>query len=87
MLGFHWPELFVVLCLAALLLGPKRFPEIDGAVGRTIANVRKGMDELKEETGIEEMRHDLTAGLSQLKDESGLDDARRELSSLNRPRR
>lgn len=86
MLGFHLPELFVVLCLAALILGPKRFPAIGSAVGRAISGFRKGVGELKEETGIEEMRRDLTTGLSQLKDESGIDEVRRELSSLDRPR-
>jgi sec-independent protein translocase protein TatA len=87
MFGFHWLELLVLLPLVALLLGPKRLPAVGEGLGRALGGFRRGLAELKEETGIEEMRRDLKTGLSQLKDESGLDEVRRELGSLDRPPR
>jgi len=34
-MGIHWTELVVVAFVALLIFGPKRLPEIGGAVGRT----------------------------------------------------
>jgi sec-independent protein translocase protein TatA len=61
MFGFHWLELLVILPLVALILGPKRLPALGEAVGRTIGGFRKGVAELKEESGIEEMRRELSS--------------------------
>jgi sec-independent protein translocase protein TatA len=45
MLGFHWPELIVVLVVALLIFGPKRLPEMGNALGKTIQEFRKSMSE------------------------------------------
>src|SRR5438552_3011419 len=78
MLGFHWLELLVILPLVALILGPKRLPALGESVGRAIGGFRKGLAELKQETGIEEMRRDFRTGISDLKKESGVDEMRRD---------
>jgi sec-independent protein translocase protein TatA len=46
--GGHLPELLIVLVLALVVFGPKRLPEIGGAMGRGIREFRKGT------TGIDE---------------------------------
>jgi sec-independent protein translocase protein TatA len=38
----HLPELLIVLVLALVVFGPKRLPEIGGAMGRGIREFRKG---------------------------------------------
>ncbi|QBI21715.1 twin-arginine translocase TatA/TatE family subunit [Egibacter rhizosphaerae] len=43
------PELIIILGVLVLLFGARKLPELGGAVGRTITNFRKGMDEAKDE--------------------------------------
>lgn len=42
MFGGHLPELLIVLVLALVVFGPKRLPEIGGAMGKGIREFRKG---------------------------------------------
>ena len=60
MFGFHWLELLVILPLIALILGPKRLPALGGALGRALRGFREGVAELQEESGIDEVRRDLS---------------------------
>jgi sec-independent protein translocase protein TatA len=55
MFGMHWAELLIVLILATVIFGPKRIPEIGGALGKGIKDFRKGVTEMKEETGYNEV--------------------------------
>ena len=87
MFGLHWLELLLILPLIALILGPKRLPAVGAAMGRAIRGFKEGVAELKEETGIDEMRRDFRKGVSDLREESGVDEVRRELSSLDKPPR
>jgi len=68
MLGFHWLELLVLLPIIALILGPKRLPAVGGALGRAIRGFREGVADLKEESGIEEVRRDFRKGMADLKE-------------------
>lgn len=56
MFGFHWEELLIVLVLAMLFFGPKRVPELGGALGRGLRDFRKGLHQTKEEMGITEIQ-------------------------------
>ena len=47
-MGIHWTELVVVAFVALLIFGPKRLPEIGGAVGRTYREFRKSLAEVAE---------------------------------------
>ena len=47
-MGIHWTELIVVAFVALLIFGPKRLPEIGGAVGRTYREFRKSLGEISE---------------------------------------
>ena len=49
MFGAHWPELVVFLVVALVIFGPKRLPEIGGALGKGIREFRKGTSEAGEE--------------------------------------
>lgn len=41
------PELIVILVLAVLLFGAKKLPDLGSAVGQSIKNFKKGIDEGK----------------------------------------
>ena len=56
-------------------------------MGRAIRGFREGVADLKEETGIDEMRQGFKKGIAELKEESGIVEVRRELSSLDKPPR
>jgi len=45
-LGFHGLDLIVILVIALLIFGPKKLPEMGSAVGKSIKEFRKGMNEL-----------------------------------------
>jgi sec-independent protein translocase protein TatA len=45
-LGLHLPELIIVLAVALLIFGPKKLPEMGSAIGKSIKEFKKGMNEL-----------------------------------------
>jgi sec-independent protein translocase protein TatA len=44
--GFHGLDLVVILVIALLIFGPKKLPEMGSAIGKSIKEFRKGMNEL-----------------------------------------
>lgn len=38
------PEILVILFVALLIFGPKNLPKLGSAIGKTVKNVRDGMD-------------------------------------------
>lgn len=44
-LGLGVSELVVILLVALIIFGPKNLPKLGTAVGKTIKNVREGMEE------------------------------------------
>jgi TatA/E family protein of Tat protein translocase len=51
-LGGHLPELLIVLILARVVFGPKRLPEIGGALGKGIKEFRRGTSDLEDRTSL-----------------------------------
>ena len=49
--GFEW---IIILIVVLLIFGPKNLPKLGSALGRTVKNLRKGMDEGDEETAKED---------------------------------
>ena len=64
MFSFHWPELIIIILLAAILF-PKRLPQIGAGLGKGIRGFRKSVREIDEQTGLGEIK-DL--GRQQVKD-------------------
>ena len=54
MFGLHMPELIIILVVALLIFGPKKLPEMGSAIGRSIKEFRKGMNELTQPKPEEE---------------------------------
>lgn len=48
MFGIGMPELLVILGLALILIGPKKLPQLAKSLGRTMGELRKATDDLKE---------------------------------------
>lgn len=46
--GLHLPELIIVLVVALLIFGPKKLPEMGSAIGKSIKEFKKGMNELSQ---------------------------------------
>lgn len=44
-LGLGMPELLVILLVVLVIFGPRNLPRLGTALGKTVKNVRKGMDE------------------------------------------
>lgn len=44
--GFHGLDLVVILAIALLIFGPKKLPEMGSAIGKSIKEFKKGMNEL-----------------------------------------
>ena len=56
LLGLGGPEILVVLIVVLVIFGPKNLPKLGSALGKTVKNVREGMegeDEDDESTSIE----------------------------------
>jgi len=51
MFGFGMPELIIILVIIMVVFGAGKLPEIGGAIGKSLTNFKKGMQD-KDETGI-----------------------------------
>ncbi|OGL43983.1 MAG: twin arginine-targeting protein translocase TatB [Candidatus Schekmanbacteria bacterium RBG_16_38_10] len=47
MLGIGFQEMLVIAVLALVLIGPKKLPEIAKAIGRTLAEFKRAVDDVK----------------------------------------
>ena len=48
-LGLGIPELLIILVVILVIFGPKNLPKIGSALGKTVKNVREGMEGGKED--------------------------------------
>lgn len=49
MFGLGFGEILVILVIALLVFGPEKLPEIARTLGKTAAELRRGMDDLRQE--------------------------------------
>ncbi len=49
MFGFHAWDLFIILLIALVIFGPRKLPEIGGAVGKSIREFRKATSGITEQ--------------------------------------
>jgi sec-independent protein translocase protein TatA len=52
-LGMGVPELLVILGIALVIFGPKNLPKLGSALGKTVKNVREGMEDEDEPKQVE----------------------------------
>ncbi len=58
MFNLGWPEVLIVLGVAILIFGPKKFPELGGTFGKTLRGFKEGMAKSQSETAPEETDRD-----------------------------
>ena len=64
--GFHGLDLVVILVIALLIFGPKKLPEMGSAIGKSIKEFRKGMNELTAPKDEREEENKLPAAATEL---------------------
>lgn len=52
-------ELIIILLIAFLVVGPKDLPKVGRALGRMVRQAKAMVEEIKQESGLEEMEKDL----------------------------
>lgn len=57
-LGLGGPEILVVLVVVLVIFGPKNLPKLGSALGKTVKNVREGMEGDDEEEKTSEDKED-----------------------------
>ncbi len=43
MFGLGWPEVVIIFIVALLIFGPKKIPELGGAIGKTLRGFKNEM--------------------------------------------
>ena len=57
--GLGIPELLIIVVVVLIIFGPKNLPKLGSALGKTVKNVREGMEEGdKDSKKVEEPRED-----------------------------
>lgn len=49
-LGMGVPEIAIILLVVLVIFGPKNLPKLGSAIGKTVKNVREGMENGVDET-------------------------------------
>ena len=59
-LGLGIPELLIIVVVVLIIFGPKNLPKLGSALGKTVKNVREGMEEgdEKDSKKVEEPKAD-----------------------------
>ncbi|MDO4798717.1 MAG: twin-arginine translocase TatA/TatE family subunit [Coriobacteriales bacterium] len=52
-LGLGGPEILIVLVVVLVIFGPKNLPKLGSALGKTVKNVREGMEGDEEDESAE----------------------------------
>ena len=75
-------ELIVILLIAFIVVGPKDLPKIARALGRFTRSIRSMVEEVKRETGLDELTSDLKAVERDVKKAADSADPRSELQKV-----
>ncbi len=59
MFNIGFAELLVILLIAFVVVGPKDLPKIARALGRFVKYIRKLIEEVKRESGLDEVENEL----------------------------
>ena len=75
-------ELIVILLIAFVVVGPKDLPKIARALGRFVRSIRSMVEEVKRETGLDELTSDLKTVERDVQKTADSVDPRRELQKV-----
>lgn len=69
MFGIGLPELFIVLVIALVVLGPEKLPDLARAIGKGLGEFRRATDELKQTFNDDDELRELKRSLNEAKNE------------------
>ena len=56
--GLGWPEVTIIVIVAVLIFGPKKIPELGGALGKTLRGFKEGMTQADDEATDQDLDQD-----------------------------
>ncbi|MGJ3245660.1 MAG: twin-arginine translocase TatA/TatE family subunit [Elainellaceae cyanobacterium] len=56
--GLGWPEVAIIGGVAIIIFGPKKIPELGGALGKTLRGFKEEMDTPSDDVEFDEDEHD-----------------------------
>lgn len=59
MFNIGFTEAFIIFLVALIVLGPEKLPEVGRFLGRLSIEIKRAIDELKEELKLEEIERDI----------------------------
>ena len=76
-LGLGIPELLIIVVVVLIIFGPKNLPKLGSALGKTVKNVREGMEEgdEKDSKKVEEPKVDEAEDVVADEDDADVEDA------------
>ena len=76
-LGLGIPELLIIVVVVLIIFGPKNLPKLGSALGKTVKNVRDGMEEGddKDSKKVEEPKADEAEDVVADEDDADVEDA------------
>ena len=69
MFGIGLPELFIILVIALVVLGPDKLPDLARAIGKGIGEFRRATDDIKQSFNSDDELRELKTSLTQAKNE------------------
>ena len=73
MFGIGLPELFLILALALIVLGPDKLPQLARQIAKYMGKLKRASEELKSQLDIESLEKDIKQGTED-RSESGWSD-------------
>nr|MBL0702210.1 twin-arginine translocase TatA/TatE family subunit [Desulfobacterales bacterium] len=59
MFGISMPEMFLILAIAIIVIGPKKLPDLARTVGKAVAELKKAASDFKESIAIDDQIKDV----------------------------
>lgn len=69
MFGIGLPELFIIVIIAIIVIGPDKLPDLARAVGKGIGEFRRATDEIKSSFDADDDLREIKTQLNKAKDE------------------
>ncbi len=68
MFGLGMPEIFLILAIALIVIGPQKLPELAKTLGRAMGEFKRSAQELKRSIDMDSTIHDVKSSTTDLKD-------------------
>jgi Tat protein translocase TatB subunit len=69
MFGIGMPEMFLIMAIALIVIGPKKLPDLAKSLGRAFAEFKRATSELKESLEIDSELKDIKKTFNDMNDE------------------